>query len=134
MLTDTFKDHIAHPQNTGELSRWNGLGEVIGQNCGDHMIFYILVIDGCITDLRFKTFGCWAAMAGASLLTERIKGMRLEEAKKVCLEELSRDLIGLPAEKEQCVQLAVRAIKEAILNYEMGSSRHKSRFEFVEVK
>lgn len=118
MLSATFKDHIVHPRNLGKLNKAHAVGEAVAPECGDRMTVSIQVAGRRITDVRFKTFGCWAAVGAGSLVTEMVKGMGLEEARNFSLKELSEVLDGLPEEKKQCVQLVKRALIKAIADYD----------------
>jgi nitrogen fixation NifU-like protein len=110
-------DHFSNPRNVGELSDANGIGEVGNPTCGDIMKMYIKVEDGRIADIRFKTFGCGAAIATSSMVTEMVKGKTLEEALAVTNKDVAEELGGLPAPKLHCSNLAADALHKAIDDY-----------------
>ena len=110
-------EHFQNPKNVGEIPDPDGVGTVGNAHCGDIMQLYIKVKGDKITDARFKTFGCGAAIATSSILTERIKGAGLDEALKIS-EETSREVLSqLPKEKTPCFTLATDALKLAIEEY-----------------
>lgn len=115
--TDKVMDHFANPRNVGEISDADGIGEVGNPICGDIMKMYIKVDGGVITDIKFKTFGCGAAIATSSVSTEMIKGRTIEEALKLTNKEVIDQLGGLPPAKIHCSVLAEQAIKSAIADY-----------------
>ena len=107
-------EHFQNPRNVGEISDPDGVGTVGNASCGDIMQMFIKVNGGKIVDAKFKTFGCGAAIATSSILTERIKGATLDEALKIS-EETSREVLAqLPKEKIPCFVLATDALKLAI--------------------
>jgi len=107
-------EHFQNPKNVGEISNPDGVGTVGNASCGDIMQMFIKVNSGKIEEARFKTFGCGAAIATSSILTERIKGATLEEALKIS-EETSKEVLSqLPKEKIPCFTLATDALKLAI--------------------
>lgn len=110
-------DHFRNPRNVGEISNPDGVGTVGNASCGDIMQMHIRINGERIEDAKFKTFGCGAAIATSSILTERIKGATLEEALKIS-EEISKEILSqLPKEKVPCFTLAVDALKLAIEEY-----------------
>jgi len=110
-------EHFQNPKNVGEISSPDGVGTVGNASCGDIMQMFIKVNGGKITEAKFKTFGCGAAIATSSILTERIKGTSLEEALKIS-EETSKEVLSqLPKEKIPCFTLATDALKLAIEEY-----------------
>ncbi len=111
-------DHFMSPRNMGEIENPDGVGEVGNPSCGDMMRLFLKIDDNRITDVKFQTFGCGAAIASSSMLTEIIKGMTLEEAKTVTNENISEALDGLPAAKIHCSVMAEEAIQKAIDDYE----------------
>lgn len=117
MYTDKVMDHFTNPRNVGELSEYNGVGEVGNAKCGDIMRVYIYVENDIIKDISFKTFGCGAAIATSSVSTEMIKGKTIREALELTNKEVVEQLGGLPAVKLHCSVLAEEAIKGAILDY-----------------
>ena len=117
MYSEKVMDHFKNPRNVGEMEDANGIGEVGNAKCGDIMRMYIKVKDGIIEDVKFKTFGCGAAIATSSMATELIKGKSLEEAEKLTNAAVVEALEGLPPVKIHCSVLAEEAIKAAIENY-----------------
>ncbi len=110
-------EHFRNPRNVGEMESPDGVGHVGNPVCGDIMELYIKVKDGIITDAKFKTFGCGAAIATSSMVTEIVKGKTLEEALKVSNREVAEALGGLPPVKMHCSVLAEDALKGAIDDY-----------------
>ena len=117
MYTEKVKEHFFHPRNVGEIKNADGFGKVGNPVCGDVMAIYIKVKDDKITDIKFKTFGCTAAIATSSILTEMAKGKRMAEAQKINQQNILNALGGLPEEYEHCALLAANTLKEAIKNY-----------------
>jgi len=111
-------DHFLHPRNIGEMKDADGFAEVGNPVCGDQLGFYIKVKDGKITDVKFLSFGCASNIATASILTEEVKGMKVEDAKKYDWNKIVRNLGGLPKQKIHCSILAVDGLKKAIEDYE----------------
>ncbi len=110
-------DHFRNPRNVGEISNPDGIGTVGNAQCGDIMQMSIRVNDNKITEVRFKTFGCGAAIATSSILSERIQGVTLEESLKIS-ENTSKEVLSqLPKEKIPCFTLAMDALKLAIEEY-----------------
>ncbi|HYA90475.1 MAG TPA: iron-sulfur cluster assembly scaffold protein [Thermodesulfobacteriota bacterium] len=110
-------EHFQNPRNVGEMSNPDGVGTVGNASCGDIMQIFIKVNGDKIVEAKFKTFGCGAAIATSSILTERIKGATLDEATKIS-EETSREVLSqLPKEKVPCFTLATDALKLAIEEY-----------------
>ena len=111
-------DHFTHPRNVGEIEDANGVGEVGNAKCGDIMKIYLKVSDdGIIEDVKFKTFGCGAAIATSSMATEMVKGKSLEEALKLTNKAVAEALDGLPPAKIHCSVLAEQAVKAALADY-----------------
>lgn len=111
-------EHFLNPRNMGEIPDANGVGEVGNPSCGDVMRLYLKINDeGIIEDARFMTFGCGAAIASSSMVTEMIKGKTIEEALKVTNETVAEALGGLPSAKVHCSVLAQQAIEAAIKDY-----------------
>ena len=111
-------DHFTHPRNVGEIEDANGIGEVGNAKCGDIMKIYLKVSDdGIIEDVKFKTFGCGAAIATSSMATEMVKGKSLEEALKLTNKAVAEALDGLPPVKMHCSVLAEEAIQAALTDY-----------------
>lgn len=110
-------DHFSNPRNVGELTDANGVGEVGNAKCGDIMKMFLKIENGIIKDVKFKTFGCGAAVATSSIATEMIKGKPLEEALKLTNKAVVEALDGLPESKIHCSVLAEQAIKAAVSDY-----------------
>lgn len=118
MYTDIVLDHFMHPRNVGEIPDADGVGSVGNPVCGDMMTFYIKVADGRLTDVKFKTFGCGAAIAVSSIVTEMAIGKTLEEAKNITKQQVAEQLGGLPPQKMHCSNLGTEALAAAIADYE----------------
>ena len=115
--TEQVVDHFMNPRNMGEMDDASGVGTVGNAKCGDIMRIYIKVENDVITDVKFKTFGCGAAIATSSKATEIVKGMTLEEAEKVTNKMVMEALGGLPPVKVHCSVLAEEALHAAIQDY-----------------
>ena len=115
--TEQVMDHFMNPRNMGEMEDPSGVGTVGNAKCGDIMRIYIKVEGDVITDVKFKTFGCGAAIATSSKATEIVKGMTLEEAEKVTNKMVMEALGGLPPVKVHCSVLAEEALHAAIQDY-----------------
>jgi nitrogen fixation protein NifU and related proteins len=110
-------DHFKNPRNVGEILDADGLGEVGNPVCGDMMSVYIKVVDNRLEDVKFKTFGCGAAIAVSSMITSMAKGKTLEEAMKITNADVAQALGGLPPNKLHCSNLGADALHSAIKNY-----------------
>ncbi len=110
-------EHFRNPRNVGEIKNPDGVGHVGSPICGDIMELYIKVENGIITDAKFKTFGCGAAIASSSMLTELVKGKSVEEAQNLSNKAVIEALDGLPEVKRHCSVLAEDALKKAIEDY-----------------
>jgi nitrogen fixation NifU-like protein len=117
MYTEKVMDHFTNPRNVGEIENANGVGEVGNAKCGDIMRIYLDVQDNIIKDVKFKTFGCGAAIATSSMVTELVKGKTLDEALKISNDAVAEALDGLPPAKMHCSNLAADALHEAIKDY-----------------
>ena len=117
MYTEQVMDHFMNPRNVGEIEDASGVGTVGNAKCGDIMKIYIKVENDVITDVKFKTFGCGAAIATSSMATEMIKGKTLKEALKLTNKAVAEALDGLPPVKMHCSMLAEQAIHAAIDDY-----------------
>lgn len=117
IYSEKVLDHFANPRNVGEIENADGIGEVGNAKCGDIMKMYIKVDAGVITDVKFKTFGCGAAVATSSIATEMIKGKSIEDALKLTNKAVVEALDGLPPAKLHCSVLAEQAMKAAIADY-----------------
>ena len=114
LYSEKVLDHFSNPRNVGEIENADGVGEVGNAKCGDIMKMYIKVDDGIISDVKFKTFGCGAAVATSSMATELIKGKSIDDALKLTNKAVVEALDGLPAVKLHCSVLAEQAIKSAL--------------------
>ena len=117
LYSDEVMDHFRNPRNVGDMEDPDGTGHVGNPVCGDIMELYIKVKDDIITDARFKTFGCGAAIATSSMVTEIVKGKTIEEALKISNKTVADALGGLPAAKMHCSVLAEEALRSAIDDY-----------------
>ena len=117
LYSEKVFDHFSNPRNVGEIEDANGVGEVGNARCGDIMKMYLKIEDGIIKDVKFKTFGCGAAIATSSMATEMIKGKPLDEALKLTNKAVVEALGGLPPAKIHCSVLAEEAVKAAIADY-----------------
>ncbi|NLY49876.1 MAG: Fe-S cluster assembly scaffold protein NifU [Firmicutes bacterium] len=117
MYSEKVMDHFAHPRNVGEIPDADGVGQVGNPTCGDIMRIYLRVKDDRIEDIKFKTFGCGAAIATSSMLTELVKGKTLDEALAVSNRTVAEALGGLPPVKMHCSNLAADALHAAIMDY-----------------
>lgn len=117
LYSDKVFDHFSNPRNVGEIENADGVGEVGNAKCGDIMKMYIKVDNGIISDVKFKTFGCGAAVATSSMATELIKGKSIDDALKLTNKAVVEALDGLPPVKLHCSVLAEQAIKAALFDY-----------------
>ena len=118
MYSEMVMDHFNNPRNAGVIEDADGIGEVGNPQCGDMMTFYIKVKDDTLVDVKFQTFGCVAAIAVSSLVSEMAKGRKLEEAKKITNKLVAETLGGLPPNKMHCSNLGAEALSLAIKNYQ----------------
>lgn len=117
MYTDKVMDHFQNPRNVGEIEFPDGVGEVGNPVCGDIMKIYLKVENDRIQDIKFKTFGCGAAIATSSMVTEMVMGKTIDEAMAVTRESVAEALGGLPPNKMHCSNLAADAVHKAIEAY-----------------
>ena len=117
LYSEKVMDHFANPRNVGEIENADGVGEVGNAKCGDIMKMYLKIDNGVITDVKFKTFGCGAAIATSSIATEMVKGKTIEDALKLTNKAVVEALDGLPPVKLHCSVLAEQAMKAAISDY-----------------
>ena len=117
MYSEKVMDHFSNPRNVGEIENADGVGTVGNAKCGDIMRIYLKVEDGVIVDVKFKTFGCGAAIATSSMATEMVKGKTLEEALQVTNKAVAEALDGLPPVKMHYSLLAEEALHAAIEDY-----------------
>ena len=117
MYSDKVMEHFKNPRNMGELEDADAVGEVGNPTCGDLMYIYIKVKDDKINDITFQTFGCGAAIATSSMVTELAKGKTLDEAMDITREDVAESLDGLPPVKMHCSNLAADGLHDAIKKY-----------------
>ncbi len=117
IYSEKVMDHFTNPRNVGEIENADGIGEVGNAKCGDIMKMYLKIDGNVITDVKFKTFGCGAAVATSSMATELIKGKTIDEALQLTNKAVMEALDGLPAVKVHCSVLAEQAIKSALTDY-----------------
>jgi nitrogen fixation NifU-like protein len=131
--SEKVMEHFKNPRNVGEIENPDGVGQVGNPVCGDIMELYIRVKDGIITEAKFKTFGCGAAIATSSMVTEMVKGKSIEEALKISNRAVAEALGGLPPVKMHCSVLAEEALQSALEDYlnkskgELPSEKVKSK-------
>ncbi len=116
--SDKVMEHFMHPRNVGEIADADGIGSVGNPVCGDLMTFYIRVRDGRLSEVKFKTFGCGAAIAVSSMVSEMALGKTLAEAKAITNRMVADELEGLPSNKMHCSNLGADALRAAIADYE----------------
>lgn len=129
MYTEKVMDHFKNPRNMGELSDADGLGTAGNPVCGDKMFIWIKVRDDKIAEIKFKTFGCGAAVATSSMVTELAKGKSVVEAAKISRKDVAEALGGLPAIKMHCSNLAADALKVAIFEWLKKDDKARARFK-----
>jgi len=117
LYSEKVIDHYSNPRNVGEIKDADGIGEVGNAKCGDIMKMYLKIDGGIISDVKFKTFGCGAAIATSSIATEMVKGKSIEDALKLTNSAVMEALDGLPPVKVHCSVLAEQAIKAALSDY-----------------
>ena len=117
VYSEKVMEHFMNPRNVGEIEDADGIGEVGNPVCGDMMTFYIKVDDNRLIDVKFKTFGCGAAIAVSSIVSEMAMGKTLEEARKITPALVAQELEGLPKNKLHCSNLGAQALNKAIDDY-----------------
>ncbi len=117
MYNETVMEHFQNPRNTGEIENADGVGKVGNPNCGDVMMMYIKIEAGKIIDLKYKTFGCAAAIATSSVASEILIGKTIEEAEQLSKMDIVEILNGLPEEKIACSTIAPDAIRAALEDF-----------------
>ncbi|MBL7060948.1 MAG: Fe-S cluster assembly scaffold protein NifU [Actinobacteria bacterium] len=125
MYSKKVMEHFMSPRNVGEIKDADGIGEIGNPVCGDMMTFYIKVKDNKINDVKFKTFGCGAAIAVSSMVSEMAKGKTLDEALKISNKNVAKELGGLPKNKLHCSNLGADALHRAIENYKEKQKNKK---------
>ncbi len=115
--SEKVMDHFQNPRNVGEIKDADGTGEIGNPVCGDMMSFYIKVKDNVIDEVKFKTFGCGAAIAVSSMVSEMARGKTLDEAMKITNASVAKELGGLPPNKMHCSNLGADALHKAIEDY-----------------
>lgn len=133
MYSEKVIDHFMNPRNVGEIDNADGIGEAGNPVCGDIMKIYLKINNDIIVDVKFKTFGCGAAIAASSMATELIKGKSVEDAIELSNEEVVEALDGLPPVKIHCSVLAEEAIKKAIIDYYKKIGKDISHLENINV-
>jgi len=123
LYTEKVMDHFENPRNVGEIADADGVGQVGNPTCGDIMKIYIKVDNDVISDVKFKTFGCGAAIATSSMVTELVKGKTIEEALNISNKSVAEALDGLPPKKMHCSNLAADALHAAIKDYREKSGK-----------
>ena len=118
IYSEKVMDHFMKPRNVGEIKDADGTGEVGNPVCGDMMTFYIKVKDNRLEDVKYQTFGCGAAIAVSSMVSEMAKGKTLEEAMKITPKSVADELEGLPKNKFHCSNLGAQALQKAIEDYQ----------------
>jgi nitrogen fixation NifU-like protein len=127
MYSEKVMEHFQNPRNVGEIENADGIGTEGNPTCGDLMTIYIKVEDNIITDVKFKTFGCGAAIATSSMITEMAVGKTIEEALKITRNDVADELEGLPPVKMHCSNLAADALKAAIADYKMKQAENEQK-------
>lgn len=126
--SDKVMDHFLHPRNVGEIPEPSGVGTVGNPVCGDVMRMYIKVENNVIVDVKFKTFGCGAAISTSSMVTEMVKGKTVEEALAISNKAVAEALGGLPPIKMHCSVLAEQALRSALADYYHKIGKDPSAF------
>jgi nitrogen fixation NifU-like protein len=122
--SDKVMEHFQHPRNVGEIEDPDGVGIVGNPVCGDMMTFYIRVKDNRLADVKFKTFGCGAAIAVSSMVSEMAKGKTLDEVLAITNEQVAAELGGLPTNKMHCSNLGADALHRAIEDYRQKQKKN----------
>jgi nitrogen fixation NifU-like protein len=121
VYSEKVMQHFMNPHNVGEIEDADGVGEIGNPVCGDMMTFYIKVKDNRIEDVKYKTFGCGAAIAVSSMVSDMVKGKTLQEALAVTPDLVATELEGLPKNKMHCSNLGSQALRKAIRNYAVSN-------------
>jgi len=123
VYSEKVLDHFTNPRNVGEIENADAVAEVGSPVCGDSMKLFLKIKDGVIEDVKFKTFGCGAAIASSSMATEMVKGKSIDEAMQVTSKAIVDSLGGLPDQKIHCSVLAIDALKKALEEYKNGKGK-----------
>ncbi len=123
VYSEKVMEHFLHPRNVGTIDNPDGVGEVGNPVCGDMMTFYIKVKNGVLEEIKYQTFGCGAAIAVSSIVSEMAKGKTIEEALKITNKVVAEALGGLPANKMHCSNLGAEALRKAIEDYQSKSEK-----------
>jgi nitrogen fixation NifU-like protein len=132
VYSERVMEHFRNPRNVGEIEDASGVGEIGNPVCGDMMTFYVKIESGILADVKFKTFGCGAAIAVSSMVSEMAKGKTVEEAMKISNADVAKELGGLPPNKLHCSNLGADALHKAILDYYARKEGKPHRDEPVE--
>ena len=132
MYSEKVMDHFNNPRNMGQIDDSDAVGQVGNPVCGDIMKIFLEIEDNKIKDIKFKTFGCGAAIATSSMVTELAKGKELDQALEISNEKVAEALDGLPSEKLHCSNLAADALHEAIADYRNDNNEDKKEDNKVE--
>jgi len=125
MYSEKVMDHFRAPRNVGEIENPSGVGEIGNPVCGDMMTFYVKIENNVLKDVKFKTFGCGAAIAVSSMVSEMAIGKTVEEAMKITNADVAKELGGLPPNKLHCSNLGADALHRAIENYQSKQAEAK---------
>jgi len=117
MYSERVMEHFRNPRNVGEIENADGVGEIGNPVCGDMMTFYVKIDNNVLADVKFKTFGCGAAIAVSSMVSEMARGKTVEEAMKITNADVAKELGGLPPNKLHCSNLGADALHKAIEAY-----------------
>ncbi|MDI6808589.1 MAG: Fe-S cluster assembly scaffold protein NifU [Candidatus Eisenbacteria bacterium] len=132
MYSEKVMDHFRNPRNVGEIENADGIGEIGNPVCGDIMRLSVKIEDGRIADVKFRTFGCGAAIATSSMVTELVKGKTIEEGLAISNKVVAEALDGLPPTKMHCSNLAADALHKAIEDYRSRLKKSETAKESTE--
>lgn len=132
MYSEKVMDHFYNPRNVGSIENPDGYGKIGNPTCGDLMELFIKVDDDVITDIKFRTFGCGAAIATSSMVTELVKDKTIGEALEVTNKQVAKALDGLPSEKMHCSVLGEEALEAAIRDYLTKTGKHPELVEGID--
>lgn len=134
IYSEKVMEHFQNPRNVGKIEDADGIGQVGNPVCGDMMTFYIKVKDNRLIDVKFQTFGCGAAIAVSSMVSEMAKGKTLEEALQITNDKIAEELGGLPKNKLHCSNLGADALHAAIIDYKKKQEGKEEREEIKEAE